>query len=257
MSELALQQPAEPSLLTIISTISQSPMTAEGVGVIERLCALQERQQAKSAEQEFNRAFTALQAETTGIQATKAVPDKQGNIKWHYAPYEEVMATVRPLLQKNGFSVSFDMNYADGRVKAICKLMHVGGHSQTTEFAARIGGGPPGANETQADGAAMTYAKRFALCNALNITVEHDTDGADARGLGVTISGDQAAELRRRVKGCKADEAKFLALADAKTFEEITEGKFAMLDRALRSKEAKAKAPDIATGKEPDAAWPE
>jgi hypothetical protein len=118
---------------------------------------------------------------------------------------------------------------------SICTLRHVGGFSQSNEFAVRIGGGPPGATETQADGAAKTYAKRGALCDALNIVVEHDDD---ARMIGQPIGKALAADLESRVTKVGADRDAFLKFAGASTFAEISDERWPMLDELLSRKEA-------------------
>src|SRR6185295_8599860 len=113
-------------------------------------------------------------------------------------------------------------------------LQHVDGHHHTNKFAVRIGSGPPKATETQADGAASTYAKRGALCDALNIVVEHDDD---ARAEGGTITADQAKDLKKRVLATGSDEKFFLQFAGAATYEAIPAAKLGLLDAQLRRKE--------------------
>jgi hypothetical protein len=118
---------------------------------------------------------------------------------------------------------------------SICTLRHIGGFSQSNEFAVRIGGGPPGATETQADGAAKTYAKRGALCDALNIVVEHDDD---ARMIGQPIGKALAEDLEKRVKAVGSDVETFLKYAGASKFEDISDEKWETLDAMLKRKEA-------------------
>jgi hypothetical protein len=226
--------PANPAEL--IREVIKSGLNSESVGVVERLVALAERQEARQAEKDFNAAFNALQAEMPSVVADREVPDKQGNLKYKFAAFEDIMAQVKPLLLKHGFSVSFSMDFRDGRVIQQCTLSHSGGHSRTNTFMARPGSGPPGSSEAQGDGAASTYAKRFALCNALNIVVERDTDGADARNEGKPISADQALCLRDLVKQTKSNESAFLKFAGAATFEEIGSARYDQLFQALNKK---------------------
>lgn len=235
--ELAVVQasPAE-----LIRAVIDKGVTAESVGVVERLVALAERQEARQAEKQFAAAFVALQNEMPAVKASKPVPDKNGNLKYKFAPYEEIMEQVKPLLQKHGFTVTFSMAFSDGRITQTCTLQHIGGHSRTNQFMARIGNGPPGSSEAQADGAASTYAKRFALCNALNVVTEVDTDGQDARNEGSPIAWEQAEYLREQVKETASNEATFLAYAGAKTYEEIGSARYDLLVAAL-AKKAKAK----------------
>jgi len=212
-------------------------VTQENVAVIERLTDLYERLQAKDAEKRFAAAFVALQAGMPNIAASRPVPNNDGSVRYRFAPYEEIMAVVKPLLQKHGFTVTFSTDYLEGRIIQSCTLQHIDGHSRTNKFAARIGNGPPKSSEAQGDGAASTYAKRFALCNALNITVETDTDGRpDARGEGETISEDKVAYLKEQVRETKSDEAKFLQFAGVKSYEEITVAIYPQLVRSLAAK---------------------
>lgn len=237
-SSALAQSPVEQILRAAVA----NGVTTENVAVIERLTDLYERLQAKDAEKRFAAAFVLLQSDMPNIQATKSVPDKYGNLKYRFAPYEEIMAQVKPLLQKHGFTVTFSTDFDDKRVIQSCTLQHIDGHSRTNKFAARIGNGPPGSSEAQGDGAASTYAKRFALCNALNIiTGEADTDGRrdDARAEGEAISEDKVQYLREQVRETKSDEAKFLQFAGVKTYEEITEAIYPQLVRSLSAKAAR------------------
>jgi len=224
----------------LIEGVLQNPnLGTEAVGVIERLTALFERQQAREAEREFAQAFSQLQAEMPRVFATKIVPDRNGGVRFKFAPYEEIMEAVRPMLLKHGFTVTFSMDYKDGRIIQTCTLQHTGGHSRSNNFAVRIGSGPPGSSEAQADGAASTYAKRFALCAALNITVEQDTDAAkkDASMEGACIADDKVQYLRELVKETKSDEARFLQFAQASKYEEIREAHYERLVASLHRKQ--------------------
>lgn len=217
----------------MLEAVLKGGVTADNVGAVEKLVELYERMQAKDAEKQFAAAFVALQSEMPPIQAVKPVPNRDGTIRYKFAPYEEIMDKVRPFLQKHGFTLTFSMSYADGRVTQNCTLMHVGGHSRTNQFMARIGSGPPGSSEAQGDGAAATYAKRQALCDALNIVVEHDND---ARAEGKPITRDEAAYLRELVKETGSDEAAFLRFAGASEYEAIGSEKYSMLMNALQKK---------------------
>jgi hypothetical protein len=121
----------------------------------------------------------------------------------------------------------------------ICTLQHIGGHSNSNEFAVRVGNGPPGATDTQADGAAGTYAKRFALCDALNIVIEHDSD---AKAEGGKIDVNQTQDLQARVKALRVNEAQFLAYAKAKAYPEIVTTAWERLDEFLNRKANEARA---------------
>lgn len=226
--------PVQANIGGMLQAVIQQGVTKDNVAALESLVKLYEHTCALDAEREFAKAFNALQTEMPNIQAIREVPDKQGNLKYKYAPYEDIMKQVRPLLLKHGFSISFSQRFDAARIISVCKLTHSGGHSRENEFAVRTGAGPYGATETQADGAAGTYAKRFALCNALNIVCEHDTD---ARAEGGFITPDQAKDLQARVLATGSNEEFFLKYAGAKDYSEIRAGKYAALDASLRKKE--------------------
>ena len=233
-TDLQIVAPEGASPLALIGKlIDQGALTTEAVDVVERLVRLQEHILDKNAEQAFAAGFAALQADLAPVQATKTVPDKQGNVRYTYAPYDEIMDKVRPLLERHGFSVSFSTDFKDARIVQTCTLQHRDGHHRDYQAFVRAGAGPYGATETQADGAAMTYAKRYALCNALNITVEKDTD---ARNEGSPISAEQAQTLREMVKDTRSDETAFLKFAGAKSYEEIGNARYADLFAALQKK---------------------
>lgn len=228
---------APPSVGEMLSAVIERGVTSENVAAIEKLVGLYERMEVRNAEKQFAEAFVALQADIPSVQTTKAVPGNDGRIRYHFAPYEEIMATVRPYLLRHGFTVSFSTKFNDGRVTQICTLQHTGGHSRTNEFSVRVGKGPPGSSEAQGDGAAATYAKRFALCAALNIVCEMETE-RDASVEGAPITADQAIYLREKVRETKSDEKAFLQFAGASKFEEIASSKYDRLLAALNRKAA-------------------
>lgn len=236
---VAEQQPA-PSVGMMLQAVIEKGVTAENVGAMEKLVDLYNRTEDRNAEKAFNSAFVALQAEMPKVHATKAVPNNDGSVRYKFAPYEDIMHQVQPFLLKHGFTVSFSSRFEGTRIIMACTLRHTAGHKQVNEFAARVGSGPPKANESQADGAASTYAKRFALCDALNIVVSHID--SDARLEGDHITKEQAEELERRVKMLNRDVKKFLAFAGgAESFETIRAAMYDTCDEMLTKAERQAR----------------
>jgi hypothetical protein len=232
---LAVQR-SEPSVAMMLAGVLEKGITPENAAAAGELMKLYERMEDRKAERDFAVAFVALQAEMQNVRATRAVPGNDGGVRYHFAPFEEIMAEVGPRLKAHGFTVTFSTDFGEGRLIKICRLQHVGGHSKENKFAVRVGQGPPKASECQADGAASTYAKRFALCDALCIVIDKDTD-ADPRAEGKAITAEQAASLRERVRATASDETAFLKFAGSHTYEAIMSGKYAVLDASLRRKE--------------------
>jgi hypothetical protein len=226
-----------PTPLALMQQVIAAGITAESVGVMERLVALDRDMKKDAAAAEYARAFSALQNEMKSFKPTKAVPGKEpGSIKYHFLPYEEIMREVRPLCEKHGLSISFSTDFAEGRIVQTCTIQHVSGHSKDYKAFVRAGAGPYGATESQADGAAMTYAKRYALCNALNILVERDSDGLDARNEGSPITHEQAQTLKELCQEVGANVPAFLKYAGATKFEDIGSARYDGLFRSLQKK---------------------
>lgn len=242
----------------MLETVLKGGVTEQNVAALDKLVGLFERMQDKRAEQLFNEAFVSLQREMPKVQANRPVmnsKEKGGGVRYNFAPFEDIMAQVHPHLMKHGFTVSFSQRYDGPRIIVKCILRHTAGHHVENETAVRTGKGPPGASETQADGAASTYAKRFALCDALNIVIGKDTDGGqddDASVDGGNITKEQAEDFRRRVKALKMDEFVFLSAGQAgnlspdsataeqvhAAYENIPSALWAELDSRLKRKEA-------------------
>lgn len=225
-------------IAVLLKGVTETGLTADSAAAIERLAALYERTEAAKAEREYARAFAALQSETVTVNPNRVIPDNNGGTRSQFADFPEIMGMVRPILARHGFSVRFNARY-DFTTKPLmvaeCYLRHTSGPEVKTEFAVRVGSGPPKASEAQADGAAMTYAKRYALCNALNIVVgEVDTD---ARNEGETIDPGTAADIERRVRATGGDVTRFLAFAGAASFAEIRTGRLASVLQAVAEKE--------------------
>lgn len=224
------QEQRAPSVAEMLYAVVQKGVTSESVAVVEKMAALYERMQEKESEKEFAAAFAALQGETPRVKAMRVVPNNDGTPRYVYAPFEEIMAQVSPILLKHGFTVSFSTDYAEGRLIKNLTLQHVGGHKQVTHFAVRIGSGPPRANESQADGAASTYAKRFALCEALNIVIDKDYD---ARSEGACITEQEAMNLHQRVKDTGSNEAAFLKFCHVQSSNPPTFGDYLKIPNAM------------------------
>lgn len=238
MSDSTLTIREEPSVALMLQGIIDKGITAESVAVMGQLVALKERMDAKQAEKDFVADFVALKQAMPPICAVKAVPNKDGTTRYNFAPLEEIDRVLRPVALKHGFTYSFteEPSARVGTITKVCIVQHRSGHSARHPFSVRIGSGPPSATESQADGAAHSYAKRGALCDAFGIVISHDDD---ARGLGGCITDAQANELRRMVKETKSDESAFLIFAGADTFEAIDSSQLDRLVEKLEKKLAK------------------
>lgn len=223
-----------PDVGDMLQAIIQKGVTAENVAALDSVVKLYERMEDRKSAKSASQALRELQSEAKAIEATRAVPDRNGGIRYKYVPYEEIMTQAQPLLTKYGFSVRYSQRMEQDRETVVCMLTHDDGHTFSNEFTVRVGSGPPGATTTQADSSAGTVAQREAFCDALNIVRRRDDD---ARLQGGAVTAEQADELERRVAEVNADRAAFLKYAGAKSFKEIPSEKYQILDEMLRKKE--------------------
>jgi len=235
-TQLAEVKPQAVAIGPVIQSIMTIGVRPEDVQSLAMMMQLQKEQTDKQEERDFAAAFHALQKESVNVRANKPVPGKDG-IKFVYANFQEIMDQVSPLLGEHGFSLSFEPQRGEKTVTMTCVLQHVSGHSKKYSMEVRIGTGPPGSSECQADGAAYEYAKRLALCSALNIVV----DKSDVKIEGDAITPEQAAHLESRLRAVNGDVQAFLKLAKAASFADIRSARYGMLDRALTTKEKGSK----------------
>lgn len=227
----------QPTVADMLAAVIDKGVTQENVAAVGEIVKLYERMEDKKAEKEFAVAFNQLQQELPTITGARGIPDKQGNIKFRYANFDDIDAIVRPICLRNGFSYAFrETGMENGRVTVTMTLQHIGGHSREIPYSVRIGSGPPGANESQADGSGHSYAQRGALESGLSLRIVGGRD--DARMEGGPITADKAFELERRVKETNSDETAFLKFAGGvKKFSEIPASRYDDCDAMLARKE--------------------
>lgn len=242
----------EPSVGALIQSVIASGVTKDNVEVLEKMLAMKERMDAKAAEREFATAFVQLQKELPSIPGARPIPDRNGKVKFHYANFDDIDTIVRPICLKNGFTYAFHEGGIDnGRVTVIMTLQHCGGFSRQIPYSVRIGGGPPGANESQADVSGHSYAQRGAIESGLSLRMIGGRE--DARAEGAAITPGEAAELKRRVLACKANESQFLAVAAASDYESIPSEKLELLQDMLTRRESKVGKKETPHAEEQDA----
>lgn len=160
----------EPRGATMFERLAADPNVP--VDKLERLIAMQERIEANNARSGFNAAFAEMQGEIPPVIERKKMD------KGTYAPQEDIVEVVRPILQRYGFSLSFRTEWPDAKtVRVIGILTHREGHDRQSEFlsAADNSGSK---NAIQGLGSAVTYGRRYTTTDLLNIT----TRGADDDG---------------------------------------------------------------------------
>lgn len=239
-TELELARPAreqQPSVALMLQAVIDKGVTADNVGALEKLVGLYERMQQKDAEKAFAEAFVRLQSEIPTIQGARPVHTKTGELKFRYANFDDIDAIIRPICLRNGFTYAFrETGVENGRITVTMTLQHSGGHFREIPCSVRVGSGPPGATESQADMSGHAYAQRGALESglALRIVGAREDAGVESGG---NITEAQAFDLEQRVALLNQDHGKFLKWLGVSRYQDIPTGKHEMADQFLTKKE--------------------
>jgi len=172
------------------------------------------------AARDFAAALKGFQAEAPRVEKTRQVLDKNGNKIYKFAPFEDIMQQIGRLLDKWGIVPSFSFSQTTAGLMLVTCTLRVGIHTQDSTLPMPVPASAPGGiNEAQRYGIAQSYAKRYALVNALNIvTCGEDTDG---HGAGDRITEAQAAKLWAMIQDKKADMQRFLKWAGIEKLEDM------------------------------------
>jgi len=160
--------------------ISQAISAGLPVETMERLFSLREKVKAEQAKEGFVRALSSFQKVCPTIVKTKKVLNKDGrSVRYQFAPLDSIITAIREPLTSNGLSYSWDVANEPTNITAICSVTHELGHTATSSFRVPIDS-EGYMTAPQKVASALTFAKRYSLCNALGIsTGEDDTDATD------------------------------------------------------------------------------
>lgn len=150
------------------------------VETMERLFALREKVKAEQAKESYVSALADFQGQLKSIKKNKKVMNKDGaTIRYQYATLDSIIEQVQKPLSENGLSYTWNVINETGFITAKVMVTHRLGYSETSEFKVPIDTeGFMSAPQKYAS--ALTFAKRYSLCNALGImTGDEDTDATD------------------------------------------------------------------------------
>ena len=219
---------ARPDPMMILQAAVERGVDADQLG---KLMDLQERYQANQARIAFSSAMSDFQAHCPTILKSKKAD------RYSYAPLDEILRTIRPHLDTCGLSIRFSTLTTGLIITALCTISHRDGHSEQSEFAAPVDSNMK-VNDTQKMGSANSYAKRYALMNALNLVASDEDDDGYRAGVEF-IAKEQADLLRADIEKLKINLPKYLECIPAKSLDEIPAAK---LSKALSLVERKRSA---------------
>ena len=172
------QLPADQNsgLINMIEKVCMNPEM--DVEKLEKMLDMQERILDKQSAQQFQEDMAAMQAELPVIEKNGEI-SVNNVVRSRFAKFEDINKAVLPVLQKYGFSFTFETQQADSYVNVIGVLRHKSGHKEST--ALRIPLDTSGSkNAVQAVGSSVSYGKRYVMSALLNITTTDDDDDGEA-----------------------------------------------------------------------------
>lgn len=188
--------PVQNDASAIIQVIERAAMNPDvDIDKMERLLQMQERVLDRQAAADYSAAMAAMQTDIPSI----AERGKTNNGK--YATLEDIVDTVRPIMQKHGFAVSFRIKTLDRGVEVTGVLMHRGGHREETTMLlpADTSGNK---NAVQAFGSSVSYGKRYVLSSLLNIATRNEDDDGNAAAPIKTVTAFQSGQIAQIVGRC-------------------------------------------------------
>lgn len=231
---VAVHQPQAPvqqkNVLQIIADVAARPDA--NPTVMRELLDMQKEIMADQAKRDFAAAFLALQKDLPAIRRDGKIEirakdqkgERSGPVQQAtpYATFNNIMKTIKPLLFKHGFNLSFSTEPMGERL-LVKGLLEGYGHERTTAFPlpAETSGSK---NNVQGWGSSMSYGKRYCTIALLNIISEapedRDTDGAPNRESLRPAAGGGFVDVEERPAISKAQLAEIkIAMDDARVSE--------------------------------------
>jgi len=170
---------SEPSFDVLISQAIDKNVPVE---TMEKLLAMRRELKAEAAKEAFFKALAGFQSECPVI-VKSATGGSGQSYTYQYAPLDVIVEQTKEFIQKHGFSYTIQARFEKDPPAqvAICTIHHTAGHSQESEFRAPIDA-TGNMNIIQKNASSLTYAKRYAFCNAFGILTGDEDD--DAQGAG-------------------------------------------------------------------------
>lgn len=217
------------AMIQMIKEVALNPQV--NVEAMRAILDMQRQLTKDQAERAFNSAMVTMAAELPRIKKSgkveylvdKTKKDGPKEEAFRFAKYEDIDKAIRPILIKNGFSLSFDTDQRPGGgLIMMGTLSHKEGHSRVSRIAVALDDSG-GKNNIQGMGSSSSYGKRYVTCMLLNIITEgEDDDGNSAEPIPTEVAADIDTRLRKLSEASPGYREKFLKWAAVETPEAIT-----------------------------------
>lgn len=225
------------ALLSAIVQLARDP--AVDVAKLDALLGMQERMEARQAEREFAQAFARLSGALPRVKKNGAIDLGGGRKSIPFARWEDMDTIIRPLLEREGFALSFDAAPRPGEGGGLIvtgTLMHRDGHRRTASMPLALDIGPA-RNSLQAMGSTLSYGKRYTTEMLLNIVREGDDDDGTTGGAG-RINEATALEIEELIRATKSDRSRFMQHFGLESMLEMTREQEQHARKALNARRA-------------------
>lgn len=157
--------------------IAQAIEKGVSVETMERLLAMRRELKAEFAKEEFDKSMADFQSECPVIKKEKpGGKTKSGVVAYYYAPLDSIVTQVKDAIKSKGFSYAIQTKTDEKGVKVTCIVKHTAGHSESSDVEVPLGTKTDIMSASQVVASALTFAKRYAFCNAFGILTGDDDD---------------------------------------------------------------------------------
>lgn len=223
-----------PPTVTPLVLLQQAIDKGMDADQLTKLMDLQERYERNRAAEVYGAAITEFQKRCPAI--VKERKADAGSLKYQYASFDDVMRKAGPILTDCGIALSFSTESNERGIRVTVKI-RVGIHAEECTLDVPIP--DMKVNATQRYGAALSYAKRYALCAALNIVVTDEDDDAQSAYDPVTM--EQEIAIAEFIEQNGLDKTPFLKWLAVDRICDIAARDFDKAMNALRNKAAEKK----------------
>jgi hypothetical protein len=223
-----------PTYAQIIATGFGHGLTADQMAM---LVEAQKHDDSMAALAAYNAAVAKFQAACPVVFKGRKMGDG-GGLSYMYSDFSDVMKVCKPHLDACGLSVSFtsDSTAAAG-LKVTCRISH-GPHHEDHTFTVPVPAMK--VNDAQRFGSALSYAKRYCFCAALNVICSDDPDD-DAAGLCEAISEADAKLLEKLLMDSNSNIPAFCKLFQVDKIADLPASQLGQARAAIQRKVQAAK----------------
>lgn len=155
-------------------------------------------------------------------------------MSYTFAALDEIATTVNPILTECGLSYTWDSKVEGGTITCVCTVRHVLGHHEAATIQLPTDSASAMSSQ-QKVGAALTFARRLSLTQALGLTTtDDDIDGRDTSG--GTITEEQVHALVALATQVKADMPRFLKYCGVESLDKLPANRYEAAVAVLEKK---------------------